>query len=153
MSWKFSQIQPWTAELAALDKLILTYLKTTGIQDILMNCWLSGERSFLFGLLVLNLCIDSLWSQYNIILKEMFPELISLTRPQNGCAPADMCTVAGSILVSVNLSLVRDIISRPLICSYSVRDTVKCMLIVNAESTATVYNYNNDDFMFKTVTL
>ena len=40
-------------ELAAQEKLIfflLTYLRT--IQDILMTCWLSGERSLPFGLLV-----------------------------------------------------------------------------------------------------
>ena len=52
MSLKFSQIQPWTAELAALDQLkkSFTYLRT--IQNILMTCWLSGERSLPFGLLV-----------------------------------------------------------------------------------------------------
>ena len=52
MSWKFSHNQPATAELAAHDKLIFffTYLRT--IQDILMTCWLSGERLVPFGLLV-----------------------------------------------------------------------------------------------------
>ena len=52
MSYKFGQIQPWTAELAALDQLkkSFTYLRTT--QNMLMTCWLSGERSLPFGLLV-----------------------------------------------------------------------------------------------------
>ena len=52
MSWKFDQIPSWTAELAALDRVTksFTYLRT--IQNILMTCWLSGERSLPFGLLV-----------------------------------------------------------------------------------------------------
>ena len=52
MSSKFSQIQPLTLELDALDQLkkSFTYLRT--IQNILMTCWLSGERSLPFGLLV-----------------------------------------------------------------------------------------------------
>ena len=52
MSSKFGKIQPWTADLAALDRLknlSFTYLRT--IQNILMTCWLSGERSLPFGLL------------------------------------------------------------------------------------------------------
>ena len=54
ISSKFGQIQPCTAELAALDRLkkSLTYLRT--IQNILMmTSWLPGERSLSFGLLVL----------------------------------------------------------------------------------------------------
>ena len=52
MNLKLGQIQPWTAELAALDHVTksLTYLRT--IQNILMTCWLSGEGSLPFGLLV-----------------------------------------------------------------------------------------------------
>ena len=44
--------QPWTAELAALDRVTkyFTYLRT--IQNILMTCWLTGERLLPFGLLV-----------------------------------------------------------------------------------------------------
>ena len=42
MSSKFSQNQPWTAELAALDQLKKSSLKT--IQNSLMTCCLSGER-------------------------------------------------------------------------------------------------------------
>ena len=51
MSSKFGQIQPWTAELAALERVTksFTYLLRT-IQNILMTCWLSGERSLPFGL-------------------------------------------------------------------------------------------------------
>ena len=53
MSSTFGQIQPWTAELAALDllKKSFTYLRT--IQNILMTCWLSGDRSLPIRLLVL----------------------------------------------------------------------------------------------------
>ena len=50
----------YRAELADLDQLEkpFTYLRT--IQNILMTCWLSGERSLPFGLLVLLLnSIDS----------------------------------------------------------------------------------------------
>ena len=52
MSSKFSQIKPWTAELDAIDllKKSFTYLRT--IKKNLMTCWLSGERSLPFGLLV-----------------------------------------------------------------------------------------------------
>ena len=52
MRQKFGQIQSWTAELAALDQLkkSFTYLRT--FQNILTTCWLSGERSLFFGLLV-----------------------------------------------------------------------------------------------------
>ena len=52
MSSKFDQFQAWTVELAALDQLKkVLYFKT--VQNILMTCWLSGERSLPFGLLVL----------------------------------------------------------------------------------------------------
>ena len=52
MSSKFDQIRSWTAELAALEPLenSFTYLRT--IQDVSMTCWLSGERSLPFWLLV-----------------------------------------------------------------------------------------------------
>ena len=57
MSSKFGQIQAWNEELAALDQLKnIFYLKT--IQNILMTCWLSGERSLPFGLLV-SFCFQS----------------------------------------------------------------------------------------------
>ena len=50
----------WTAELAALDQLkkSVTYLRT--IQNILMTCWLSGERSLPFGLLVVKTSLSPL---------------------------------------------------------------------------------------------
>ena len=53
ISSKLGQIQPWTAELAVLERLkkSFTYLRT--IQNILMTCWLSGVRSLPFGLLVI----------------------------------------------------------------------------------------------------
>ena len=35
----------------------VTYLRTTCILNILMTCWLSGERSLPFGLLVLNIIL------------------------------------------------------------------------------------------------
>ena len=49
MRSSFGKIQPWTVELAALERLkkIFFYLRT-----VLMTCWLSGERSLPFGLLV-----------------------------------------------------------------------------------------------------
>ena len=52
MSSKFGQAQPWTAELAALDQLkfFFSYLRT--IQNTLMTCWISDERSLPFGPLV-----------------------------------------------------------------------------------------------------
>ena len=54
MSSKFDQIRPWSVELAALERLkksfTYTYLRT--IQNIFMTCWLAGERSLPFGLLV-----------------------------------------------------------------------------------------------------
>ena len=50
MSSIFGQIQAWNAELAALEIEKIFYFKT--IQNILMTCWLSGERSLPFGLLV-----------------------------------------------------------------------------------------------------
>ena len=52
ISSKFGQIQPCTAEIAALDRLkkYITYLRR--IQNIFMTCWLSVERSLPFGLLV-----------------------------------------------------------------------------------------------------
>ena len=52
MSSKFDQIATWNAELTALEclKKSFTYLRT--IQNIFMICWLSGERSLPFGLLV-----------------------------------------------------------------------------------------------------
>ena len=48
MSTNFGQIQPWTVELAALDRLKIVLLKNF----FLLTCWLSGERSLPFGLLV-----------------------------------------------------------------------------------------------------
>ena len=53
MSSKFDQIKPGSVELAALERLkkSFTYLRT--IQNIFMTCWLAGERSLPFGLLVL----------------------------------------------------------------------------------------------------
>ena len=50
--FKTGQIQPCTAELAALDRVkkSLTYLSS--IQNILSTCWLSGEQSLPSGLLV-----------------------------------------------------------------------------------------------------
>ena len=51
-SLKFSQIQPWTAELDALDQLKKSFTYLKAIQNILMTCWLSGEQSLPFGLLV-----------------------------------------------------------------------------------------------------
>ena len=59
MSWKFGQIQPWTAELAALDqfKNLLVEIYSKYFDDLL-----SGERSLPFGLLVYKYevmqCID-----------------------------------------------------------------------------------------------
>ena len=50
MSSKFGQIGPWTAELAALERLIkIFYL----LENYFMTCWLSDEGSLPFGLLVL----------------------------------------------------------------------------------------------------
>ena len=50
--FKLGQIKPWTVKLAALVRLkkYFTYLRT--IQNILITCWLSGEQSLPFGLLV-----------------------------------------------------------------------------------------------------
>ena len=48
MRSSFGQIQPWTVELAALDRL----KKSFYLRTILMTCWLSGERYLPFGLLV-----------------------------------------------------------------------------------------------------
>ena len=50
MSLKFGRIQPWTAELAALDKLKKSYIREYSkyFDDLL-----SGERLLPFGLLVL----------------------------------------------------------------------------------------------------
>ena len=60
MSSKFSQFQPWTAEIAALDQLkkSFTYLRT--IQNILMTCWFSGDRPLPFGPLVSKLTRSTL---------------------------------------------------------------------------------------------
>ena len=52
MSLKFGQIRPWTAQLAALDQLNKCFTYLRAIQNILMTCWLSGERSLPYGLLV-----------------------------------------------------------------------------------------------------
>ena len=52
MSLKFGQTQPWTVELAALDQLKKILYLLENIQNILMTCWLSGERSLPFWLLV-----------------------------------------------------------------------------------------------------
>ena len=52
MSSKFDQFQAWNVELAALDQLKKSFTLET-IQNILMTCWLSGERSLPFGLLVI----------------------------------------------------------------------------------------------------
>ena len=56
-SWNssiFSQIQPCTAELTALDRLKKSFTYLRSIQNILMmTCWLPGERSLPFGLLVI----------------------------------------------------------------------------------------------------
>ena len=49
---EFEIRQPWTAELAALDCLKKSYTSLRPIQNILKTCWLSGERSLPFGLLV-----------------------------------------------------------------------------------------------------
>ena len=64
---KFSQIQPWTAEFAALDQLkkSFTYLRT--IQKILMTSWLSGERSLPFGLLVMKIDLTRVVLSYEFI--------------------------------------------------------------------------------------
>ena len=51
MCLKFDQFQAWNVELAALDQLKKIFYFET-IQNILMTCWLSGERSLPFGLLV-----------------------------------------------------------------------------------------------------
>ena len=61
MSSKLGQLQPWTAVLAFHDRLKNSYLIT--IQNMLMTCWLSGERPLPFGLLVfLNRIISgSVW--------------------------------------------------------------------------------------------
>ena len=55
MSSKFSHIQLLTAELAALDQLKKSSLRTTGIQNILTTCWLSGERRCPLGFLLAHL--------------------------------------------------------------------------------------------------
>ena len=70
MSSKFGQIQPWTAELAAFDRLkkLFTYFRT--MQNILMTCWLSGKRSLPFGLLVSKMDL-------NIQLLSVFASLMS----------------------------------------------------------------------------
>ena len=54
MSSKFDQIRPWSVELAALESLkkSFTYMYLRTIQNIFMTCWLVGERSLPFGLLV-----------------------------------------------------------------------------------------------------
>ena len=58
--FELGQIQPWTLELAAHDQLkeFFTYSRT--FQNILNTCWLSGERSLPFGLLVLDFFIFEL---------------------------------------------------------------------------------------------
>ena len=48
MSSNFGQIQSWTVELASLER-----LKNLILDNFLMTCWLSVERSLPFGLLVL----------------------------------------------------------------------------------------------------
>ena len=55
MSSKFDQIRPWSVELAALERLkkSFTYMYLRTIQNIFMTCWLAGERSLPFGLLVI----------------------------------------------------------------------------------------------------
>ena len=60
MSLKFDQIQPWSAELAALDQFKKSFTYSRTIQNILMTCWLSGELSLPFGLFLLDfllLCV------------------------------------------------------------------------------------------------
>ena len=52
ISSKLGQIQPWTAELAALDQLKKSFTYLRAIQNNLMTCCLSGEQSLPFGLLV-----------------------------------------------------------------------------------------------------
>ena len=49
MSLKFGRIQPWTAELAALDQFINLLLEN---YSKYFDDFLSGERSLPFGLLV-----------------------------------------------------------------------------------------------------
>ena len=51
-SSKFDQIRSSTAELADLEPLEKSFSLRT-IQNVSMTCWLSGERSLPFGLLVL----------------------------------------------------------------------------------------------------
>ena len=62
MNSKFVQILPLTAELAALDQVKKSFT------NILMTCWLSGERSLPFELFVFSLYgirfklyFDNLW--------------------------------------------------------------------------------------------
>ena len=55
ISSKFGQIQPCTAELAALDHLKKSFPYLRNIQNILMmTSWLPGQRLLPFGLLVFN---------------------------------------------------------------------------------------------------
>ena len=57
MSLKFRRIQPWTAELAALDQFKKSFIREYSkyVDDLL-----SGERLLPFGLLV----NTSLWNSY-----------------------------------------------------------------------------------------
>ena len=52
MSSKFDQFQARNVELAALDQLKKSFTLKL-FKNILMTCWLSGERLLPFGLLVL----------------------------------------------------------------------------------------------------
>ena len=54
MSLKFGRIQPWTAELAALDQFKKSFIREYSkyFDDLL-----SGERSLPFGLLVFYFCL------------------------------------------------------------------------------------------------
>ena len=61
MSLKFGLIQPWTAELAALDQFINLLLEN---YSKYFDELLSGERSLPFGLLVDNISAPTLLS-YN----------------------------------------------------------------------------------------
>ena len=64
------------AELAALDQLkhSFNYLRT--IQNYLMTCWLSGERSLPFGLLVISITLGSIHIHLVILIGKVTQQYV-----------------------------------------------------------------------------
>ena len=82
---KFGWIQPWTAELAAVDQFIIFLLENCSkyFDDLL-----SGERSLPFGLLVFGYCeinFDIVVATYDLVhnLKKIFHFCKLLTTSEN----------------------------------------------------------------------